>query len=70
MALERQGLAKRNWFFIYDQLARNKENKLVTDVILDFSKAFSTVCHTKLLFKLQKLGIRSSFFIMDRRVSK
>ena len=48
--------------FIYDELARNKENKLVTDVlILDFSKAFDAVCHTKLLFKLQKLGIRSSF---------
>ena len=42
-----------------DELARNVENGTQTDVaILDFSKAFDTVPHKKLLHKLQSYGIR------------
>ena len=42
-----------------DDLMRNLDNKLQTDVvILDFSKAFDTVPHDRLLHKLESYGIR------------
>ena len=34
-----------------------------TDIIyLDFSKCFDTICHSKLLFKLYKFGIKETAF--------
>ena len=42
-----------------DELARNVEKGIQTDIaILDFSKAFDTVPHKKLLHKLKSYGIR------------
>ena len=44
-----------------DELARNIERGLQTDVaILDFSKAFDTVPHRKLLHKLRAYGVRGA----------
>ena len=59
---------------IFNDLAHNREEGLVTDVlILDFSKAFDTVNHRKLLFKLNRMGINAqviiwiSAFLKDRK---
>ena len=36
-------------------------NKKLVDIIyIDLAKAFDTVCHNKLLFKLDKIGIRGN----------
>jgi len=42
----------------FNTLAMNKEKGHITDVIiLDFSKAFDSVSHKKLIFKLQRAGL-------------
>ena len=42
-----------------DDLTRNYDSNLQTDIaILDFSKAFDTVPHDRLLHKLKAYGIR------------
>jgi hypothetical protein len=60
--------------YTFNDLAHNREEGLVTDVlILDFSKAFDTVNHRKLLFKLNRMGINAqviiwiSAFLKDRK---
>ena len=41
----------------------DSKNSNQTDIIfLDFSKCFDTVCHSKLLFKLSKFGIKETAF--------
>jgi hypothetical protein len=37
------------------------QNKQTGVVILDFSKAFDTVPHDKLMYKLEKYGIKGDF---------
>ena len=54
--------------YTVDELAVNKENRLVTDVlILDFAKAFDFVDHRKLLIKLENLGIQSTYIACIRQ---
>ena len=48
-------------YITVDDLARNIDNKVQTDVlILDFQKAFDTVPHTRLIQKLDFYGIRGN----------
>ena len=60
--------------YVFNDLAYNREKGTITDVIiLDFTKAFDTVNHRKLLFKINKLGINLQVinwidsFLHDRR---
>ena len=54
--------------YTVNELAVNKENGLVTDVlILDFAKAFDSVNHRKLLFKLEKVGIHPTYIAWIRQ---
>ena len=48
---------------VHDLLNYFDQNKQVDTVILDFSKAFDTVPHQKLLHKLEAYGIRGSLHI-------
>ena len=46
------------------ELAVNKKNGFVTDVlILEIAKAFDSVNHRKLLFKLVKVGIHPIYIL-------
>jgi retron-type reverse transcriptase len=44
-----------------DLLQSYDQNKHTDVVILDFSKAFDTVPHDKLMYKLEKYGIKGDF---------
>jgi hypothetical protein len=44
--------------YIYDKLDNNKK---VLTIFIDLKKAFDTICHTTLLNKLYKIGIRGNF---------
>ena len=53
-----------------DDLAKNIELGMQTDVaILDFSKAFDTVPHNKLLHKLRSYGVRGKLHSWIRTLS-
>ena len=55
-------------YTVNELLAVNKENGLVTDVlILDFAKAFDSVNHRKLLFKLEKVGTHPTYIAWIRQ---
>ena len=43
---------------VYDEIGKHRDSGLETDLILlDFAKAFDSVCHTKLLQKLSWFGV-------------
>ena len=44
-----------------DLLQSYDQNKQTGVVILDFSKAFDTIPHDKLMYKLEKYGIKGDF---------
>ena len=45
--------------YVADNLEQKKH---VIGIFLDLSKAFDTICHSKLLVKLQNYGIRGNCF--------
>ncbi len=48
----------------------NIDQELVTDIIyLDFTKAFDTVPHKRLIYKLRKAGIRGKVLTLFKRFS-
>ena len=58
-----QKMQKQSWavftYYIKSELFRHK--KYLSQLILDFSKAFDSVNHRKLIYKVEKLGIRTIF---------
>ena len=63
MASEQDIFCETQLAVIIDDLARNFDNNLQTDIaILDFLKAFDTVPHNKLLHKLEAYGIRGTLY--------
>uniref|UniRef100_A0A8C5PNQ6 Reverse transcriptase domain-containing protein n=1 Tax=Leptobrachium leishanense TaxID=445787 RepID=A0A8C5PNQ6_9ANUR len=47
-----------NLIAFYEEVSRSKDQEVAVDVIyLDFAKAFDTVPHKRLLFKLRKIGL-------------
>ena len=61
MASEQDIFCETQLAVTIDDLARNFDNNLQTDIaILDFLKAFDMVLHNKLLHKLEAYGIRGT----------
>ena len=55
---------------LVDEIARNLSSGHQTDLILlDFSKAFDKVCHTKLLYKLHQHGLNPETISAGLRLS-
>ena len=53
--------------YVADNLEQKKH---VIGIFLDLSKAFDTICHSKLLVKLQNYGIRGKCFEFIRNLVK
>jgi hypothetical protein len=63
MASEQDIFCETQLAVTIDDLARNFDNNLQTDIaILDFLKAFDMVLHNKLLHKLEAYGIRGTLY--------